>query len=78
MEQTSFESMDPEPLGSGKRRLGKSPAKSDMRMLHFANFAEPEIEIPEETTFWKERKQFELRTFGNNDHGCCPSGRSHP
>lgn len=52
-------------------RLGKAPMRSDTRMLNLANFLKADIKVPEVFEPWKKRSTFPLRTFGNNEHGCC-------
>ncbi len=52
-------------------RLGKAPMRSDTRMLNLANFLKADIKVPEVFEPWKKRSSFPVRTFGNNEHGCC-------
>jgi hypothetical protein len=55
-----------------ERRLGKAPAKASPKTLLFADYlkkAEPEP--PKEIKFWRKRKEFPTRSFGNTAKGSC-------
>jgi hypothetical protein len=54
-------------------RLGRRPAKSNSKALHFAQFvrARQLADPPEQTTFWSRRRSFPIRSFGNREHGDC-------
>lgn len=52
-------------------RLGKLPAKHDLRTLQFADFLTKPTPPPA-TKFWDGQKvKFPLRSFGNNQYGDC-------
>lgn len=53
------------------RQLGRIAAKSKTNLLHLSSFATTDVEVPLETKFWRKRRKFPLRTFGNMAHGCC-------
>lgn len=53
-----------------QKRLGKLPAKGDVRTLMFARFVQLD-RIPTAYNPWKRRTPFMPRTFGNNAEGCC-------
>lgn len=59
------------PHGIVEPKLGRLPAKSDPRALHFARFAVAPRVIPAATRFWTKRTKFPLRTFGNLEYGSC-------
>jgi len=52
-------------------KLGRLPAKSDIRALMFAKFAAPPRILPKRTNFWPRRAAFPLRSFGNTQYGDC-------
>ncbi len=54
-------------------RLGKLPAKTSMKSLLLSDFTrQATAELPPaKTDFWRKRKSFPLRTFGNTKYGCC-------
>lgn len=54
-----------------RKLLGRLPAKSDTRALHFAKFASPPKALPPATNFWNRRAGFPPRTFGNTECGDC-------
>ncbi len=53
-------------------RLGKLPAKSSLKALLFEDFLKADTPTPPPAyNFWAKRTPFQLRTFGNTQHGCC-------
>jgi len=66
--QASYENI---PDTESAKRLGKAPARSHPKMLAFSDYAKANIVVPEKTTFWKKRKGFTIRTYGNDEFGCC-------
>lgn len=58
-----------QPIG----RLGKLPAKSSRKALHFGDLVKAKAVdvLPKATNFWRKRKPFPLRTFGNTEFGNC-------
>ncbi len=54
-----------------QKLLGKLPARSDTRMLLFANYLAPVKAIPAKSSYWKARANFAHRTFGNTEYGDC-------
>jgi hypothetical protein len=59
----------------GVKRLGKLPARSSPKQLHFGEFLRESVSPsdfpPISTRFWDSRSRFPARTFGNTDNGCC-------
>lgn len=54
------------------KRLGKLPAKSSLKQLHFAPLIKPVVPTPPSVVnFWVRQAPFVARTFGNQSHGCC-------
>ena len=51
------------------RRLGKSPSKSDPRLLQASKYTVGDA--PAVYDFWSSRAPFPLRTFGNTQYGDC-------
>lgn len=66
-----FEESLNERVDAGSKRLGKLPAKSSMKQLHFARVLKAEPEPPKVVKFWEKRKPFPAYTYGNTDNGCC-------
>jgi hypothetical protein len=52
-------------------RLGRLPARSTLKALHARDFFKAGVVPPKATNFWKKRTPFPLRSFGNNQYGCC-------
>jgi hypothetical protein len=56
----------------GEKKLGRIAPKSSPRALMFARFAAaPAKAPPKATSFWKNRKPFPVRTFGNDHYNDC-------
>jgi hypothetical protein len=51
------------------RRLGKSPSKSDTKLLQMSKYTVGDA--PAVYDFWSSRAPFPLRTFGNTQYGDC-------
>lgn len=59
-------------LEQAKKRLGKLPARSSPKQLHFARFVKAAApEPPPSVNFWDKRVKFPARTYGNTENGCC-------
>jgi hypothetical protein len=52
------------------RRLGRLPTKSTRKALQFAEFFKF-LDIPKVQNCWGRRKPLGLRSYGNNEFGCC-------
>lgn len=61
-----------EQTDAGSKRLGKLPARSSVKQLHFARFAAAAAPLPPPSvSFWNKRAPFPAYTYGNTEHGCC-------
>lgn len=60
-----------EQLESPGRRLGKLPARTSVRQLHFSHFVKAPPPPPAVSSFWLQRSPFVARSYGNREHGCC-------
>lgn len=52
------------------RRLGRLPMKSTRKALMFSDFFKF-LKLPKSQTYWTTVKPIPLRTYGNDNHGCC-------
>jgi len=54
------------------KRLGKLPAKSSLKQLHFAPLIKPVAPTPPSVVnFWVRQAPFVARSYGNQSNGCC-------
>jgi hypothetical protein len=53
------------------KSLGKLPAKSSLRQLHFAHFVKAPPPPPAFSNFWSLRSPFNARSYNNKLVGCC-------
>lgn len=60
-----------EQVEAPQKRLGKLPAKSSLKALHFSEVIKAEPAPPKSSNFWAHRKPFPAHSYGNRQHGCC-------
>ena len=59
-------------VAQGEKKLGRIAAKSSPKALMFARFAAAPVKPPPKSTeFWKNRKAFAVRKFGNDRFNDC-------
>lgn len=67
-----FEESLNEQSQAASKRLGKLPAKSSLKQLHFASLIKPIAPTPPSVAnFWVRQAPFGARTFSNDTVGCC-------